>query len=290
MVLALSALYLRFGGLPWMRRAFYGIGAAVIAVIARSAVKLVRKTVGRDWLLWIVLAVNAVLTAWTEREVACGVALRGLLVLLVQAPPLRSAARMSAFFLAMPSWYLAGIHGVVSWPTVLRIAGYFGEAGVFVFGSGLAIVPFLRGGVVDQFHWLNDRQFLDAVAVAMITPGPVVITVAFIGYLVAGLAGAVAASIGVFLPCYLFVVLLAPHYRRYAGNRSVKAFVAGVTAAACGAISGAAIVLGRRAVIDIPTAAIFLVALVLLIAAKKIPEPLLIVAAAIAGLTLKGFR
>ena len=153
-----------------------------------------------------------------------------------------------------------------------------------MFGSGLAIVPFLRGGVVEHFHWLNDRQFLDAVAVAMITPGPVVITVAFIGYLVAGLAGAVAASVGVFLPCYLFVVLLAPHYRRFADNRSVKAFVAGVTAAACGAISGAAIVLGRRAVIDAPTAAIFLVAVALLMAVKKLPEPILIVAAGIAGL------
>ena len=195
---------------------------------------------------------------------------------------------MSAFSLAMPSWYLAGIHGVASWPTVLQIAGYFGEAGVFVFGSGLAIVPFLRGGVVEHFHWLNDRQFLDAVAVAMITPGPVVITVAFIGYLVAGLGGALAASVGVFLPCYLFVVLLAPHYRRYADNRSVKAFVAGVTAAACGAISGAAFVLGRRAVIDLPTAAIFLAALVLLISVKKLPEPILIVAAGVVGLVLKG--
>src|SRR5207247_953428 len=167
---------------------------------------------------------------------------------------------------------------------------YFGDAGVFVFGSGLGIVPFLRGGVVEHFRWLNDRQFLAAVAVAMITPGPVVITVAFIGYLVAGLAGALAASVGVFLPCYLFVVLLAPHYRHYADSRSVKAFVAGVTAAACGAISGAAFVLGRRAVFDLPTAAIFLVALVLLIAVKRVPEPVLIVAAAVAGLALKGFR
>jgi len=284
MVLALSALYVRFGGLPWMRGAFYGIGAAVIAVIARSAFKLVRKTVGRDWLLWIVLALNAILTAWTEKEIIWVVALSGAMVWLVRTPPQWSVARSSAFSVALPSWIFAGVHGVASWPAVLRIAGYFGEAGVFVFGSGLAIVPFLRGGVVEHFHWLNDRQFLDAVAVAMITPGPVVITVAFIGYLVAGLAGAVAASVGVFLPCYLFVVLLAPHYRRFADNRSVKAFVAGVTAAACGAISGAAIVLGRRAVIDAPTAAIFLVAVALLMAVKKLPEPILIVAAGIAGL------
>src|SRR5207249_659212 len=117
--------------------------------IARSAVKLVRKTVGRDWLLWIVLAVNAALTAWTEREIVWVFALSGVLVWLVQAPPRRSAARMSAFSAAIPSWFLTGIHGVASWPAVFRITAYFGEAGVFVFGSGLAIVPFLRGGVVE---------------------------------------------------------------------------------------------------------------------------------------------
>ena len=148
-------------------------------------------------------------------------------------------------------------------------------------------MPFLRGGVVGQFHWLNDRQFLDAVAVAMITPGPVVITVAFIGYLVAGAGGALAAGLGVFLPCYLFVVLLAPHYRRYAENRSAKAFVSGVTAAACGAIVGAAFVLGRRAIFDLPTITIFLIALVLLSVIKKLPEPALILAAAVAGVTLR---
>ncbi len=290
MVLALSILYVRFGGLPWMRGAFYGIGAAVIAVIARSAVKLVRKTVARDGLLWIILAVNAGLTAWTEREVVWAFALSGVVAWLAQAPPRWSTARASVLLGTAPGWFLAGIHGVATWPLVLRIAAYFGEAGVFVFGSGLAIVPFLRGGVVEHFHWLNDRQFLDAVAVAMITPGPVVITVAFIGFLVAGLAGALAASLGVFLPCYLFVVLLAPHYRRYAENRSVKAFVGGVTAAACGAITGAAFVLGRRAVTDLPTIAIFLGALVLLTAVKKLPEPVLILIAGIAGLALKGSR
>ena len=286
MVLALSTLYVRFGGLPWMRGAFYGIGAAVIAVIARSAVKLIRKTVARDALLWSVLVVNAVLTAWTEKEIVWVFALSGVVVWLIQAPPRAHPGRATALLGTTPAWLLAGIHGAASWPAVARILGYFGEAGVFVFGSGLAIVPFLRGGVVEHFHWLNDRQFLDAVAVAMITPGPVVITVAFIGYLVAGPAGALAASIGVFLPCYLFVVLLAPHYRRYADNRAVRAFVSGVTAAACGAIAGAAFVLGRRAVMDVPTALIFLVALVLLAAVRKLPEPVLILAAGIAGLAL----
>ncbi len=290
MVLALSAFYVRFGGLPWMRGAFYGIGAAVIAIIARSAVKLVRKTIGRDVLLCVVLGINAILTAWTEKEVVWVVALSGAAVWLLRAPPRWRSAPTTAILGAVPAWLASGLHGIAAWPTILRIAAYFAEAGVFVFGSGLAIVPFLRGGVVEHFHWLSDRQFLDAVAVAMITPGPVVITVAFIGFLVAGLAGALAASVGVFVPCYLFVIVLAPHYRRLADSRPVKAFVSGVTAAACGAISGAAFVLGRRAIVDLPTAAIGLVALILMSSVKKLPEPLLIVAAGIAGLALRGAR
>jgi chromate transporter len=156
-----------------------------------------------------------------------------------------------------------------------------------VHGCGLAIVPFLYGGVVDRFHWLTDRQFLDAVAVAMITPGPVVITTAFIGYLVAGPAGATVAALGVFLPCYLLVIVPAPYFRRFAGNQRVKAFVDGVTAAATGAIAGAAIVLGRRAIIDVPTALIGLGTLGTLIYVKRIPEPLAIVAAGVIGLGLR---
>src|SRR5207248_3996521 len=158
----------------------------------------------------------------------------------------------------IPPWLWSGLSGPAPDGTVGRIFLYFAEAGAFGFGSGLAIVPFLHGGVVNQFHWLSERQFLDAVAVAMITPGPVVITVAFIGYLVAGPLGASAAALGVFLPCYLFVVIPAPYFRRFAGHAGVKAFVDGVTGAATGAIAGAAIVLGRRAIVDVSTVLIAL--------------------------------
>jgi chromate transporter len=175
----------------------------------------------------------------------------------------------------------------VAWPLLAKVALYFAEAGAFVFGSGLAIVPFLHGGVVNQYHWLSERQFLDAVAVAMITPGPVVITVAFIGYLVAGPLGAAAASAGVFLPCYLFVIIPAPYFRRFADNPRVRAFVDGVTAAATGAIAGAAFVLGRRALIDLTTVGIALVTWLIFSRFKKIPEPLVILAAGLAGLVLK---
>jgi chromate transporter len=172
--------------------------------------------------------------------------------------------------------------------TIWKITLYFAEAGAFVFGSGLAIVPFLYGGVVGQFQWLNERQFLDAVAVAMITPGPVVITVAFIGYLVAGPLGATAASIGVFLPCYLFVVIPAKYFRKSAQDPKVKAFVDGVTAAATGTIAGAAFVLGRRAIFDVPTILIAIVTLLVLVYVRKIPEPAVIVAAGIVGLVIAG--
>jgi chromate transporter len=170
---------------------------------------------------------------------------------------------------------------------VMIIFFFFLKAGAFVFGSGLAIVPFLYGGVVNRFHWLTERQFLDAVAVAMITPGPVVITSGFIGYLVAGPLGAFAATLAVFLPPYRLVVFGAPYYWRFAKNRQVKAFVQGVTAAAVGATAGAAIILSKRAVMDLSTVLVAVVSLLLLVRFKKIPEPLIILGAGIVGLTVK---
>jgi chromate transporter len=185
--------------------------------------------------------------------------------------------------LALPAWLVAGIHGPASAETLFTIGWYFAEAGAFIFGSGLAIVPFLHAGVVDQFQWLNERQFLDAVAVAMITPGPVVITVAFIGYLVGGVAGAIVAAFATFLPCYLFTIIPAPYFKRFSSNRGVRGFVDGVTSAATGAIAGAAVVLGRRAIVDAGAVAILAVTLVVLFKVKKAPEPLVILAAGIVG-------
>jgi chromate transporter len=178
---------------------------------------------------------------------------------------------------------MTGLHGPTAAGLLGTILLYFAEAGAFVFGSGLAIVPFLYGGVVERYQWLTDRQFLDAVAVAMITPGPVVITVAFIGYLVAGPAGATAAAIRVFLPCYLLVILPAPYFRRFAGNPRIKAFVDGVTAAATGAIAGAAFVLGKRAIVDVPTILIAVVTFIVLYKVKKVPEPLVIIITGVVG-------
>jgi len=285
MVLVLSALYVQYGGLAWMQGAFYGIGAAVIAIIARSAWKLVRMTLANDWLMWSIFLAAGTVTAWTESEIVWVFVAGGVIGLAMRGLP-AVASRSAALALA-PVWLLSGLHGPAASETLWRIWWYFAEAGAFVFGSGLAIVPFLYGGVVERFHWLTERQFLDAVAVAMITPGPVVITTAFIGYLVAGFLGATLAALGVFLPCYLFVIIPAPYFRRFAGNPAVKAFVGGVTAAATGAIAGAAIVLGRRAIIDVPTALIALGTLAMLVYVKRVPEPLVIVLAGVIGFLIR---
>ena len=284
MVLALSELYLRFEGLPWMQGLFYGIGAAVIAIIARSVVKLGQMTLSRDRLLWVLFFLSAIVTAATESEIVWVFVASGLIAMFTKAPP-RSAKGAGALSIT-PLWMFTGLHGPVAAGTLWTIAWYFAEAGAFVFGSGLAIVPFLHAGVVERYQWLNDRQFLDAVAVAMITPGPVVITVAFIGYLVAGPLGAVVAALATFLPCYLFTVIPAPYFRRFAKNPSLKAFVDGVSAAATGAIAGAGFILGKRAIFDLPTLLICAATLAVIVKVKKLPEPVVIVAAGALGLTL----
>jgi chromate transporter len=284
MVLMLASLYVHFGQLAWIQGLFYGIGAAVSAIIVRSAWKLVQRTLGKDYLLWGLFAVLAITTVWTKTEIVWLFVLSGVIALFVKAPPRLHASTARAGLLAPE--LLSGLAGAASLSTVGSIFLFFLKAGAFVFGSGLAIVPFLYGGVVGQFHWLTERQFLDAVAVAMITPGPIVITSGFIGYLVAGPLGACAAALAVFLPPYLLVILGAPHYRRFAQNRQVKAFVQGVTAAAVGAIAGAAVILSERALVDKATIAIAVISFGLLLVFKKIPEPLLILGAGAAGVLL----
>jgi len=285
MVLILSALYLKFGGLAWMQALFYGIGAAVIAIIAWSAARLARTTLGRDRLLWGLFAVSLIVTAWTAREIIWVFVASGLIPLLARARP--AMPTKTLLVAAWPAWLTSGLTGAASVGVLWKLFAYFAAAGLFVFGSGLAIVPFLHGGVVEQFRWLTERQFLDAVAVSMITPGPVVITVAFIGYLVAGPLGATVAAIGVFAPVYFVTVLAAPHFRRFAESPRIKAFVDGVTAAATGAIAGAVLVLGRRALVDLPTVLICAATLAVIVKMKRVPEPALIAASGVVGLLLK---
>jgi chromate transporter len=273
-VVALGWAYVRYGGLPWMQAVFYGVGAAVIGLISRSAYGLARKTVGRDVLLWGIFVVVAVATAITGREIVSLILVGGALVWLVRAPP-RALRRRGTVAEAGTAVLL------------LQILGFFTYAGSFVFGSGLAIVPFLHGGVVLQHHWLTERQFLDAVAVALITPGPVVITTGFIGYLVAGLAGACVAAGATFLPAFLFTVIPAPYFHRYGKRPWLVAVVAGVTAGATGAIAGAVIVLARQSLVDVTTALIALAAFGLGWFKWNIPEPIIVAAAALIGLAIR---
>jgi len=289
MVVGISMVYVRYGGLWWMQALFYGIGAAVIAIIAIAAYKLARSTNKRDPLLWAVFGTLLVVTVWAEAELAEMFVLAGLALLFARGRPsfrqalpavLGGALVLSVIWL-VERWFVnltvGGQH------VLLQILVFFTKAGAFVFGSGLAIVPFLHQGVVQQFGWLNEQQFLDAVAVAMVTPGPVVITVVFIGYLAAGFLGATMAAIGIFLPVYLFTILPAPWFSRNRDNVLLKTFVQGATAAATGAIAGAVILLAKRAIYDVPTAVVALVSLGLLWR-FKIPEPILVAAAGMVGL------
>jgi chromate transporter len=286
MVVALGWAYVRYGGLSWMQSVFYGVGAAVIGIIAMSAYKLTTKSVGHDKLLWAIYLAVAVVTVATENESAWLFLAGGVLVWLVRAPPrwLRHGGVPAVAAVQLMTGTQAA--SSLDWPLLAQIGAFFAKAGAFVFGSGLAIVPFLYGGVVTEHHWLDERQFVDAVAVAMITPGPVVITVGFIGYLVAGVPGAIVAALGTFLPCYLFTILPAPYFKKYGKVPGVVAFVDGVTAAAIGAITGAVIVLAKRSIVDVPTALLAVITLVLLWKVKKLQEPVIVAAAAIAGLIL----
>ncbi len=287
-VVAAGWLYVTYEGLSWIQDVFYAVGAAVIGIIANSAYKLISRTISTDWLLLAILFVIAAYTVATESENVLLFLAAGVVVWLVRAPPRRaSVAGASAAFVLPWSDAAPRLVPVADSSTLWDIAVFFSKAGAFIFGSGLAIVPFLYGGVVNDFGWLNDQQFLDAVAVALITPGPVVITTGFIGFLVAGWWGAVVAGTATFLPCYLLTIVPAPWFRKYGKRPGIAAFVDGVTAAAIGAITGAVIVLGRRSVIDLTTATICLVVLVVLLRfGRRAPEPLLVVAAAGLGLAL----
>lgn len=300
MVVLLGIAYKIYGGLSWMQAVFYGVGAAVIGIIAMSSYKLTTKSIGKftaesfkkNWLLWLFFIVGAAITIITQSEEILLFVFAGLLFMIIKAPPAwtkKNTATSIFLFNSFGFWDYDNNN-------LEKIAVFFTKAGAFVFGSGLAIVPFLHGGVVTEYKWLTEQQFLDAVAVAMITPGPVVITVGFIGYLVAGFPGACVASLATFLPCYLFTVIPAPYFKKIAKNKSIKAFVDGITAAVIGALTGAVIVIAintftqnNSVAIDIPSVLIAIATVLALLYIKKIQEPYIILTAAIIGLILKSF-
>lgn len=291
MVVIIGIAYKMFGGLPWMQAIFYGVGAAVVGIIIISSYKLTEKSISkfniksfiRKWMLWLFFLLAAVITIITEREEVLLFVAAGLLYMFVKAPPkwMKKSSIVNSILLFETGFWQ------FDYGTLGKIALFFTKAGAFVFGSGLAIVPFLHGSVVNEYHWLTETEFIDAVAVAMITPGPVVITVGFIGYLIAGFPGACVASLATFLPCYLFTIIPAPYFKKYGKLKSIKAFVDGITAAVVGALAGSVIVIAIRTIKDIPTAIIAIAAILILLKTKKVKEPHIILAAAIIGLVLK---
>lgn len=291
MVVLLGMAYQLYGGLAWMQAVFYGVGAGVIGIIAVSAYKLTIKSISKfevatiksKWLLWLFYITGIVITVITEREEVLLFLACGILHMLIKAPPLwvkKPSIMPAGILISTGFWNYDG-------KTLQEIGWFFATAGAFVFGSGLAIVPFLHGGVVKEFGWLTEKQFVDSVAVAMITPGPVVITVGFIGYLVAGFPGACVAALATFLPCYLFTVVLAPSFKRITKNTSIKAFVDGITASVIGALVGSVVIIGMRSIGDIPTALIAVAAVLALTYYEKLKEPYIIGVAAIIGLFIK---
>lgn len=286
MVLAIGWTYVSLGGLPWMQAIFYGVGASVIGIITVSSYKLTKKSIGQDLWLWSIFIVLAAFTFITEEENIWLILASGVLIWFRKSPPPFNKKNLASII--WPA--LLQVPATTGTGTKLwQITWFFTKAGAFVFGSGLAIVPFLYGGVVKEYHWLNEQQFVDAVAVAMITPGPVVITVGFIGYLTAGFSGACVAALATFVPCYLFTILPAPYFKKYGKNPGIKAFVDGVTAAAIGAIAGAVLVLAKRNLIDVPTVLIAVTTAIVLLRFKKLQEPLVILATSIVGVLIKLF-
>ena len=285
-----ASLYVAFRGTTLIQALFYGIGPTVIALILRGAWKLLGVTVKNDRRLWAIFAAVALITFVVRSEVAVLFILAGLVGVVLYAPRrwLQRVPRAPALLpFGLANLATAPQSGDPS--VLLQLGIFFFTAGAFTFGSGLAIVPFLQQGVVHDYGWLTQSEFLDAVAMGMITPGPVVITAVFVGYLVAGLGGATIAGIGVFLPPFLMVVLFAPWIIRYRKHPAVQGFTKGATAAAAGAIVGASGVIATQVLVDVPRIAIFLVSSVVLWR-FKLPEPALVGASALLGLVMYGLR
>jgi chromate transporter len=278
-VAALGALYVYLGDLQPVTAIFYGVSPAVIALILHSCYRLAKLGM-EDWLQWVIAAVCLAVTVILQAEVALlfiGAGLVGILYygsLFRRSPPALSVTLAPV---------LAQLAPTASGSILGKLLLFFLKAGSLTFGSRLVIVPFLQQGLVQQFGWLDQRQFLIAVAIGMISPGPVVITATFVGYLVAGFWGSVVSTIGIFLPSFLLVLIAAPLLARHRGNPNVQGFVKGAYAAAIGTILGACILLGRIAIGDWLTTLIGLVSLAVLFR-WKVSNPLLIAATAVVGL------
>jgi chromate transporter len=275
-VAALGALYVHFGALQPVTAIFYGVSPVVIALVLHSCYRLAKLGM-EDWLQWCIAGACFLVTVILQSEVALLFLGAGTVGVFYYGTVWRKPSAATPLAVALP--------GVPAAKATLlgKIFLFFLKAGALTFGSGLVIVPFLQQGVVQEHGWLGERDFLVAVAIGMVSPGPVVITATFVGYLVAGFSGALAATVGIFLPSFLLVLIAAPILQRHRANRNVQGFVKGAYAAAIGTILGASILLGRIAIGDWLTILIGVIALVVLFR-WKVSNPLLMAAAAVVGL------
>lgn len=295
LVSILALFYMNYGNLPWMQGAFYGIGASIIAILVRSSFKLVKMVIERNFLLGLICLINTIITLYFQTPSLGLITLSGLVFMLFTSPPkflIKLLQRLKnkstpPSLLLFPSWLVTGLSGPAPDSLLLKLMGLFTWAGAFIFGSGLAIIPFLHKGVVEDNNWLTHQQFMDAIAIGFITPGPGLLSVTFIGFLIAGFIGASIATVGIFFPGYVFVITIAPHYRKIIQNHSAQTFVKGITAAISGAIIASVLILSQKSIVDAYTVAIFLVSCVLIFWVKKIPDPLVIISAGLVGIMLK---
>jgi len=279
-VAALGALYVHFGGLSWMTAVFYGVSPAVIALILHSCYRLAKLGM-EDWLQWVIAAACFLVTVWLQAEVAILFIISGVIGIVYYGSLLRGRKPPTEALMALAPLSIGT--KTASFDILRRLLGFFLKAGSLTFGSGLVIVPFLEKGLVQQTGWVNGREFLVAVAVGMISPGPVVITATFVGYLVAGFWGSLVSTIGIFLPSFLLILIVAPILIRHRDNLNVQGFVKGAYAAAIGTILGACILLGKIAIGDWLTVLVGLGSLAVLFR-FKVSNPLLIAATAAIGL------
>lgn len=279
-VAALGALYVHFGGLSWMTALFYGVSPAVIALILHSCWRLAKLGMD-DWLQWTIAAICFGVTIWLQAEVAVLFVGAGVLGILYYGSLFRGAKEPSGMLALAP--LAVGTSKEPTFGVLGQLSAFFLKAGSLTFGSGLVIVPFLEKGLVQQYGWLDGREFLVAVAVGMMSPGPVVITATFVGYLVAGFWGSLISTISIFLPSFILILVVAPILARHRGNTNVQGFVNGAYAAAIGTILGACVLLGKIAIGDWLTALIAVGSLAVLFR-WKVSNPLLVGTTAVIGL------
>ena len=280
-VAALGALYVHFGDLPSVRAIFYGVSPAVIALILHSCYRLARLGM-EDLMQWAIAAVCLVVTAAVQAEIALLFIVSGIIGIIYYGTVLRANRLMSLPLVATAPLIVGAPKAAPGW-ILSKLFAFFLKAGSLTFGSGLVIVPFLEKGLVQQTGWLDERQFLIAVAIGMLSPGPVVITATFVGYLVAGFWGSLVSTVGIFLPSFLLVLIVAPILIRHRANPNVRGFVKGAYAAAIGTILGASLLLGKIAIGDWLTVLIALLSLIAL-ARWKVSNPILVAVMAVIGL------